>query len=107
MKYQNEHDFELTDIHEMQVGEMRNGLWERMRAWFRGEDLEETPGPASAELNLSKNQRQQVRDALQKWKDAVAYFENVDDPELVEYAVYEMEAAKRRYIFLLKNSHMI
>jgi hypothetical protein len=109
MKYTDENDIELTDISDIQVYDRtKPGIFQRIAAWLRGEDLR-TEDAGEYELNraLSRKQRQEIRDALQKWKDAVAYFENVDDPELIEYAVYEMEAAKRRYIFLLKNSHMI
>lgn len=108
MKYTEEHDIELTDINDIQVYDRtRPNIFRRIAAWVRGEDLK--PEDAEYELNrsLTGKQKQEIREALQKWKDAVAYFENVDDPELIEYAVYEMEAAKRRYIFLLKNSHMI
>lgn len=42
-----------------------------------------------------------IRKALQDWKTATAYFENVSDPALVDYAAYDMEAARRKYIYLL------
>lgn len=109
MRFSDENDIELTDIHDIQVYDRsKPGILQRLAAWLRGEE----PMPGVSEefdyrRSLSRKQRQEIKDALQKWKDAVAYFENVDDPELVEYAVYEMEAAKRRYIFLLKNSHMV
>ena len=48
--------------------------------------------------------REQVQRALEDWKKATAYFESVSDPELVDYAVYGMEAAKKRYIYLLRNA---
>ena len=44
-----------------------------------------------------------VNAALKEWKDAVRYFENVKDPELVDFAIFEMEAARRKYMFLLKR----
>lgn len=43
-----------------------------------------------------------VRGALEAWRASVNFFENAQEPELVELAVYDMEAARRRYIFLLK-----
>ena len=45
---------------------------------------------------------EQARQALLAWKNAQNYFENVTDPDLVEYAVYDLEAAKRRYTYMLK-----
>ncbi len=47
---------------------------------------------------------QLVNAALLEWKNAVRYFENVKDPELVDFAIYEMEAARRKYMFLLKRT---
>ena len=44
-----------------------------------------------------------VNEALKAWKESVRYFENVKDPELVDFAIYEMEAARRKYMFLLKR----
>lgn len=41
--------------------------------------------------------------ALRDWKAATVYFENVDDPALVDYAAYDMEAAKRKYMYLLNS----
>lgn len=49
-------------------------------------------------------QREQVQRALNDWKAATAYFESVADPELVDYAVYGMEAAQKRYIYLLRSA---
>lgn len=43
-----------------------------------------------------------VRDARDEWHSAQNYFENVSDPELVDYAVYRIEAARRKYMYLLK-----
>ena len=45
-----------------------------------------------------------VMQALQRWKAAMTYFENVSDPALVDYAAYDMQAAQRRYIYLLKQA---
>ena len=44
-----------------------------------------------------------VRIAMHEWKEAVAYFENVKDPELIDYAAYRIETARRRYEYLLKR----
>lgn len=42
--------------------------------------------------------------ALNEWKRAVRYFESVNEPELVDFAIYEMEAARRKYMFLLRHA---
>ena len=43
----------------------------------------------------------EVTAARQEWDAAQSYFENVSDPELVDYAIFKQEAAKRKYIYLL------
>lgn len=49
----------------------------------------------------------QIHQALRDWQNAVAYFESVDDPSLIDYAVFDMEAAKRKYIYLLNSAKEI
>lgn len=88
---------------------------ERLQDWlFRAEEEEgpelvmEMPAPdPHPKASLQKKDRayrEQVQRALEDWKKAAAYFESVSDPELVDYAVYDMEAAKKRYIYLLRNA---
>ncbi|HHU63672.1 MAG TPA: YaaL family protein [Clostridiales bacterium] len=48
--------------------------------------------------NLSK--------AKKEWRAAEEYFDNVSDSDLVEYAIYSMEAAKRKYVYLLKQAKL-
>jgi hypothetical protein len=43
-----------------------------------------------------------VDKAHREWMQAKAYFEEVDDPDLVDHAIYAMEAAEKKYIYLLK-----
>ena len=45
----------------------------------------------------------EVGQALYEWKAAQQFFECVSEPELVDYAIFEMEAARRRYIYLLNK----
>lgn len=40
--------------------------------------------------------------ALAAWKDAQNYFDNVSDPDLIEFAIYEMKAAQHRYEYMIK-----
>lgn len=44
----------------------------------------------------------EIAHALYKWQTAAAYYENVCDGDLMDYAIYELEAAKRRYTYLLR-----
>ncbi len=45
----------------------------------------------------------QIRDALAAWKDAARFFDCAGDSELIDFAVYDMEAARRKYMFLLRQ----
>ena len=40
--------------------------------------------------------------AKQEMHDAQSYFDNVTAPELIDHAIYRMEAAKAQYVYLLK-----
>jgi len=41
--------------------------------------------------------------ARQEWITARAYFDNVTDPTLVDHAIYLVQAAERRYSYLLRQ----
>ncbi|HHV72088.1 MAG TPA: YaaL family protein [Clostridia bacterium] len=45
-----------------------------------------------------------VEQAKQEWINAKRYFESVSDPELVDYSIYVLEAAERKYMYLLKKA---
>lgn len=45
-----------------------------------------------------------VEHAREEWLDSRAYFETVSDPDLVDHAIYMMEAAEKRYVYLLKKA---
>ncbi len=44
-----------------------------------------------------------LQKAKEDWENAQIYFNNVTDPELIDYAIYNMEAAKIKYFYLLKK----
>jgi hypothetical protein len=56
------------------------------------------------QLSREDQHVQKVAKALKDWQDSVRYFESVRDPELVDYASYGIEAARRRYVLLLRNN---
>jgi hypothetical protein len=41
--------------------------------------------------------------ALDDWHAAESYFNSISDPDLIEYALYELEAAKRKYEYLMRK----
>jgi len=56
------------------------------------------------EENVKDDLVEELKRAKNEWIAAEKYFESVSDPDLVEYAIYNMEAAKRKYIYLLKKA---
>lgn len=87
-------------------------LWERLKSWLLLEEhkAEEAPPPAcTAQPALVTavqdpyDRKREIEKALMQWKNAKTFFENATDPTLVDYAVYEMEAARKRYIYLLQT----
>ncbi len=45
-----------------------------------------------------------VNQAWKQWQLAKEYFNNVSDPELVDHAIYRLEAAQLHYTYLLKKA---
>jgi len=45
-----------------------------------------------------------VDKARQDWLTAKAYFDNVTDPDLVDHAIYGMDATEKKYVYLLKQA---
>lgn len=44
-----------------------------------------------------------IRRAMEQWQEAERYYKSVSDIDLVDYAAYEAEAARRKYMLLLKR----
>jgi len=47
---------------------------------------------------------QLVERAHQEWEHTKMLFNEAEDPELVDHAIYAMDAAERKYIYLLKKA---
>lgn len=45
-----------------------------------------------------------VEQARQEWLDAQIYYNSVSDSDLVDHAVYLMQAAEKKYMYLLKQA---
>jgi len=73
---------------------------ENVKIWLREEPGKKKRGDMPRENSAKDN----AAAALLRWKQAAQYFEQVRDPLLVEYAAYEMEAAKKQYLYLLRLS---
>lgn len=64
---------------------------------FWGEvEPEESSGEKAAEDLLA-----QVDEARLEWLAAQSYFENVIDPALVDHAILSLQAAEKKYVYLL------
>jgi len=45
-----------------------------------------------------------VEEARREWLDAQYYYNTVTDQDLIDHAVYLMQAAEKKYIYLLKQA---
>ena len=46
---------------------------------------------------------EEVKRAWRQWQGTISFFESVTEPELVEMAIYAMEAARRKYVYMINN----
>jgi len=61
--------------------------------------------PAEASIGpKEKDFFELVEEARLEWWAAATHFNHVTDHDLVDYAIYAMEAAERKYTFLLKKA---
>lgn len=42
--------------------------------------------------------------AHEEWQSAEKFFHSVSDPDLIDHAIYRLEASKARYVYLLKQA---
>lgn len=68
--------------------------------WLKGFGVEEANRINEREFSL----RELVELARRDWEQAKALFEEVSEPEMVDHAIYAIEAAERKYIYLLKRA---
>jgi len=43
-----------------------------------------------------------IQRAQKEWMDKENYFNHATDPDLVDFAIYDIEASRRKYAYLLK-----
>ncbi|MFI5360221.1 MAG: DUF2508 family protein [Halanaerobiales bacterium] len=60
--------------------------------------LEEKEFIRKAEPDLEEH----LREAYQEWKNALEYFDNATEPELIDHASFLIGAAERKYMYLLR-----
>lgn len=61
--------------------------------------------PESGEFTFSAESEytDEALKALDEWHAAENYFNSINDPDLIEYALYELEAARRKYEYLMRK----
>lgn len=45
-----------------------------------------------------------IEQARREWQDAQAYYNTVTDTDLIDHAVYRIQAAEKRYVYLMKKA---
>ena len=60
-----------------------------------GESVESKPLPSLSSA---------VEEARQEWLNAQYYYNTVSDQDLIDHAVYLMQAAEKKYVYLLKQA---
>lgn len=55
--------------------------------------------------------RETVEQAKREWLCASSFFDQVTDPDLVDFAIYQVKATEKRYMYLLgqarNNPHLL
>lgn len=75
-----------------------------MKDIIKKEDIKKFLGNFKQNKNESKDDIYlTIENAKKEWEDAKNIFENVSQPELVDYAIYNIEAAEKKYTYLLKQ----
>lgn len=47
------------------------------------------------------DQKEEISIAYREWQEAQSYFDSVTDPDLTELAIFQLEAARRKYFYML------
>jgi hypothetical protein len=65
------------------------------------------------DINYNKNQQlyeveqeDTAENALIQWKNAVSFFNEVTEPDMVEFAILRISAARKKFEYLLKKRRM-
>ncbi|MBC8590247.1 DUF2508 family protein [Wansuia hejianensis] len=66
---------------------------------------EDLMGIINRDSSLTEEEKimKSVKRAHEEWKFKEEYFNHAVDPDLVDFAIYDIEASKRKYTYLLKK----
>lgn len=59
---------------------------------------------AAKEISEEERFLEELKQAHEEWQRSEQYFQNVTEPDLIDYAIHKIEASKTKYIFLLKQA---
>lgn len=74
-------------------------MWDFLQNTLRRPQRHAEQYPQNAEGEYAEG----ARKALRELQSAEKYFNAISDPELVEYALYEIEAARRKYEYMMRK----
>jgi len=78
------------------------GLWQSVtQRLHSSQETKEVPTAPVNDLQV------QVDRAHREWVSAQQYFQSVSEPELVDHAIYLLEAAERKYMYLLNQMRSV
>ena len=83
---------------------------ERNKNYFenRGKRIIEAANAIASKFKPNEKTEEQeiiefLRIAEMEWKAKEEYFQSVSEPDLIDHAIYELEASKIKYMYLLKK----
>lgn len=79
---------------------MENGLLAIVKSAFKHKYLNEEEKEEKKEEEMAI---QLIHDTHRQWMEKEEYFKFVSDSDLVDFAIYDIEASKRKYMYLLKK----
>ena len=78
--------------------DVQKGLVSRVTNWLRGR-----PSTEDEPTELDKL-RTELEAARKEWATAQRHIDYVSEPELIDHAIYYLEAAERKYGYLLREA---
>lgn len=72
--------------------------WKQFADWLRGRQT------VDRELTEEEKLKAEIDAAKKEWKIAREHINYVSDPELIDHAIFSLEAAERKYGYLLRQA---
>jgi hypothetical protein len=90
----------VTNQPERQQSNWWKDLWRKLELNFRRQ------GGSTIPVEWRK-WSENIEMAHREWKYARLYFDSVTDPDLIDHAIYNLEATEKKYTYLLKKARAI